>query len=257
MLADASKEDSKYNSACQRIMPAAKQTMLRLRGLSRRILLMQRLVGFSIFLILFANPAFAQDVAAGSQAPDATKSSAASAPQDETPPVAKSVSKTEISGGFTLHRFYDYAGSGQTIVMPGGYADIEHNIIQRWLGAELQISAAYKDQGAPGKLGIYTVMAGPTFYPLGHRKITVFGHILAGEGFYRDTIAASAGFPSQVKTYTSLAWTAGAGLDLSVSKSLSVRLAQFDYVQTKFLGGTVHDHDARISVGIVYHFGVK
>ena len=218
---------------------------------------MQRLLGLSVLLILFASPVFAQDVPAGSQTPDATKPPTTSAPQDETPPVAKSVSRTEISGGFTLHRYYDYAGAGQTIAMVGGYADIEHNIIQRWLGAELQVSAAYKDQGAPGKLSIYTVMAGPTFYPLGHRKITVFGHILAGEGFYRDTIAASAGFPSQVNTHTSLAWTPGGGIDLNVSRSLSVRVVQLDYTQTKFSGSTFHDHDTRISAGIVYHFGVK
>jgi len=218
---------------------------------------MRRFMGLSVLLILCAIPAFAQDVPASSPTPSTPQAPVSSASPDETPPKAKSVSKTEISGGFTLHRFYQYAGATPTMAMPGGYADIEHNFFQRWLGAELQVSAAYRNQGAPGKLGIYTVMVGPTFYPLGHRKITVFGHFLVGEGFYRDTIAASAGFPSHVNTHTSLAWTPGAGIDLIVSRSLSVRLAQVDYTQTKFLGGTVHDSDLRISVGIVYRFGNK
>jgi hypothetical protein len=216
---------------------------------------MQRLFGLSVLFILFAGPAIAQDVPASSQTPDATKTPAAAAPEDKTPPAATSVSRTEISGGFTFHRYYEI--SGNTITMPGGYADIEHNIFQRWLGAEIQLSGAYKNQGTLGTLGVYTIMAGPTFYPFGHRRITVFGHLLAGEGFYRNSIAASAGFPAQINTHASLAWTPGAGIDLVVSPRLSVRLAQFDYTQTKFFGGSVHESDTRRSGGIVYHFGVK
>jgi len=212
---------------------------------------MQKLLGVSILLILFANVAAAQDVPATPQATTPAKDSADSSPQDTA--TRASISKTEISGGFTLHRYYEISGNTQTML--GGYADIEHNIIQRWLGAEIQVSGGYRNQGAPGKLGIYTVMAGPVLYPLGHRKVTVFGHILVGEGYYRNSIAASAGFPAQVNTRTSFAWTGGGGLDVNVTHHLAVRLAQFDYTQEKFFGGTIHESDTRISVGIVYHFG--
>jgi opacity protein-like surface antigen len=214
---------------------------------------MQKLLGIAILLILFANLAMAQDAPSTAQATAPAKSSTDSAAQDTVP--GSNVSKTEISGGFTIHRYYEVTGNTQTML--GGYADIEHNIIQRWVGAEIQFSGAYKNQGAPGNLGIYTIMAGPTFYPLGHRKITVFAHILAGEGYYRNSIAASAGFPAQVNTHTSFVWTGGAGLDVKVSNHLAVRLAQFDYTQAKFFGGTVHESDTRISVGIVYRFGGK
>jgi len=214
---------------------------------------MQKLLGVSILLILFASPAMAQDAPASPQSAAPAKSSTDSAVPDTE--ARSSVSRTEISGGFTLHRYYEITGNTQTML--GGYADIEHNIIQRWLGAEIQVSGAYKNKGAPGRLGIYSIMAGPTLYPLGHRKITLFAHILAGEGYYRNFISASAGFPSQVNTHTSLAWTAGAGLDVNVSKHLAARLAQFDYTQAKFFGGTVHESDTRISFGIVYHFGGK
>ena len=216
---------------------------------------MQRLLGLAVLLTMFAGPAIAQDVPASSQTPDAAKAPVAAAPQDKTAPAATSVSKTEISGGFTFHRYYEI--TGDTITMPGGYADVEHNILQRWLGAEIQLSGAYKNLGAPGTLEIYTIMAGPTFYPLGHRKITVFGDVLAGEGYYRNSIAASAGFPSQINTHTSLAWGAGGGIDLNVSRRLSVRLVRFDYTKMKFFAGTAHESDTRVSVGIVYHFGVR
>lgn len=209
---------------------------------------MQRLLGLSLLLITFAIPAIAQDVPASPpQAPPAA------APPETPPPAPVIPSKTEISGGFTLNRYNET--NGTTTTMPGGYGDVEHNIIQRWLGAELQGVGGFTDQGVLGNLTIYTLMAGPTFYPFGHRKITFFGHILAGEGYYRNSIPASTGFPALVATHTSFAWAGGAGLDLTVSKQLAVRLAQFDYTETKFFGGTVHENNTRISVGIVYHFG--
>lgn len=216
---------------------------------------MQRLLGLSVFLFLFAIPAMAQETTGTAPPADATKTPPAAVPQDTAaPPSPSSVSKTEVSGGFALNHYYE-PGSGGTLNLIGGYGDIEHNIIQRWLGAEIQAAGGYRNQGVPGTLGIYTIMAGPVFYPLGHRKFTVFGHILAGEGFYRDSIKASVGFPAQVDTHTSLAWTVGAGLDMKLSRHLGVRLAQFDYAQTKFFGGTVHESSTRIAIGIVYHFG--
>jgi opacity protein-like surface antigen len=209
---------------------------------------MQRLLGLSFLLIMFAIPAIAQDVPASP--PQATPPPAT---QEAPPPAPVIPSKTEISGGFTLNRYNET--NGTTTTMPGGYGDVEHNIIQRWLGVELQGVGGFRDQGVLGDLSIYTIMAGPTFYPFGHRKITFFGHILAGEGYYRDSIPPSTGFPALVTTHTSFAWAGGAGLDLAVSKRLAVRLAQFDYTETKFFGGTVHENNTRISIGIVYHFG--
>jgi len=215
---------------------------------------MQRLVRLSFLLMLFVMPAMAQDSTAP-PAPDvpAAKAPDASAKKTAPPPAPTSPSKTEISGGFMLHRYYEVTGS--TITMPGWYGDVEHNIIQRWLGAEIQGAGGYKNQGTPGTLSIYTLMAGPTFYPLGHRKITLFAHILAGEGYYKNSISPSIGFPAQINTHTSFAWAGGAGLDLKVSKHLAVRVAQFDYAETKFFGGTIHENDMRISAGIVYHLG--
>jgi hypothetical protein len=235
-------------------MPAAKQTTLRLREFPRRIVLMQRLVRLSFLLMLFVVPAIAQDSTAP-PAPDvaATKAPDASAKQTAPPPAPAKPSKTEISGGFTFHRYYEVTSS--TTSMPGWYGDVEHNIIQRWLGAEIQGSGGYKSQGVLGNLQIYTLMAGPTFYPFGHRKITPFAHVLLGEGYYRNSIPASTGFPAQLNTHASFAWAGGAGLDLRVSRHLGVRIVQFDYALTKFFGGTVHENDMRFSCGIVYHFG--
>jgi hypothetical protein len=215
---------------------------------------MQRLLGLFSLLILFAIPTIAQDTQAP-LAQDAPPPAAQNNPAPTAPPAPEIVSRTEISGGFMLHRYNEVSGS--TITMPGGYGDVEHNIIQRWLGVEIQGAGGVSSYGTLGNLSIYSIMAGPDFYPFGHRKITFFGHVLAGEGFYRDSIPASTGFPAEVRSYNSFAWTAGAGLDLRISTHLAVRLAQFDYTETKFLGGTVHENDTRISIGIVYHFGKK
>lgn len=220
-----------------------------------------KLSGIFVLCVLLGTPALAQDTPANpaqdipaTQGAPSNRAQSATTTEETTPPEPPSVSKTEVSGGFTFHRYYEPA-SGSSLDLIGGYGDVEHNIIQRWLGAELQASGGYKNRGAPGNVGIFTLMAGPTLYPFGHRKVTFFGHILAGEGYYRNSIAPSSGFPAQVNTYTSLAWGVGAGLDLNISRHAAVRIAQFDYVQTKFLGGTVHESDTRVSVGIVYHFG--
>jgi hypothetical protein len=235
-------------------MPAAKQKISRLREFSRRIVLMQRLVRLSLLLMLFIVPVMAQDSTAP-PAPDvpATKAPDTAAKQTAPPKALTKPSKTEISGGFTIHRYYEVTGS--TTTMPGWYGDVEHNIIQRWLGAEIQGSGGYKSQGVQGDLQIYTLMVGPTFYPFGHRKITPFAHVLLGEGYYWNSIPASTGFPAQVNTHTSFAWAGGGGLDLRISRHLGVRIVQFDYAETKFFSGTVHENDMRVSVGIVYHFG--
>src|SRR5580658_4882721 len=106
---------------------------------------MQRLLGLSFLLITFAIPAIAQDVPASP--PQATPPPAT---QEAPPPVPVIPSKTEISGGFTLNRYNETTGT--TTTMPGGYGDVEHNIIQRWLGAELQGVGGFRDQGVLGNL---------------------------------------------------------------------------------------------------------
>lgn len=214
---------------------------------------MQRLVRLSILMMVFVTPAVAQDSTTNTTQTTTTQTT--STTQTTTKVTATSPSKTEISGGFTLNRYYEITGT--TTSMPGWYGDVEHNIIQRWLGAEIQGVGGYTNQGALGNLSVYTLMAGPAFYPFGHRRITPFAHVLIGEGYYRNAIAPSTGFPAQTITHTSLAWAGGGGLDYRVTRKLSIRLAQFDYTELKFMPGTVHENDMRISGGIVYHFGGK
>jgi len=212
---------------------------------------MPKFTGIIFVLFLIAVPAMAQDA---QQAP---------APQQTptAPPVPAPPATTwEISAGYTIHRFYQPdATVGETSpTMQGWYADVEHNIFKRWLGVEAQASAGYKNQGPGGKLSVYTVMAGPTLYPFGHRKFTLFGHILVGEGYYRNVIPNSAAdFPGTTLSSTTFNWAGGAGLDIALSRRWALRLPMVEYASSDYFKTVHRQSDTRISFGVVYRFGGK
>jgi opacity protein-like surface antigen len=51
---------------------------------------------------------------------------------------------------------------------------------------------------------------------------------------------------------TAFAWALGGGLDLKVAPAVRVRVAQFDYLMTRF--GSDTQNNVRYSAGIVFHF---
>jgi hypothetical protein len=142
------------------------------------------------------------------------------------------------------------------IGLNGGYGSFEYNILSR-VGASVEASGDFKNQGLSGDLGIYSVLAGPQIYPLKHqRKLTPFAHVLFGETFYRNDYPAYGGFPHTVSTASGFSWEAGGGFDWVHSNRWEFRLLQLDYAPTKFFGnGTKTGY--RGSIGIIYRFGGK
>jgi hypothetical protein len=219
--------------------------------------LMKRLSALCGFLLLFTIPAAAQTPA--TDAPQAesksqTESGSQSQAQEPTPPPPLPpvvVYPYEISAGYNLRVFTEpnYARVG----LNGGYGSFEYKILSR-LSAEGEISGGVRNQGNNGDLSIYTVVVGAQGYPFKHRrKLTPFVHLLLGEGFYRDSYPAYAGFPHQVTTDAAFTWEGGGGLDLTHSTHWSFRI-QLDYAPTKFLGNQSQTN-YRGSVGLVYRFG--
>jgi hypothetical protein len=72
-------------------------------------------------------------------------------------------------------------------------------------------------------------------------RITPFAQVLFG-GIY-----------ATMSGQTALAMTAGGGFDLKISPRVSIRLAQGEYLMTRFGGST--QNNIRISTGLVFHFG--
>ena len=148
------------------------------------------------------------------------------------PTVAQDIAPIEVSAGYTL-RVYTEPNYGHA-AMNGWYGSADYNILHR-IGAAAEITGTYKDEGTNGNLSVYSALVGPRIYPFGHgHKITPFGHVLFGGGFYRVFYPAFGGFPATTNTDANFSWQAGGGFDLTRTKHWAIRLIQFDYGFDKF-----------------------
>ncbi len=102
-------------------------------------------------------------------------------------------------------------------------------------------------KGAP-LAGAFSYMFGPRIN-LRRDIITPFAQILFG-----GIVATSGiGHPGDTNAF---AMAAGAGLDVKVSRHVSVRQVQAEYFQTKFSNGLSNrQNNFRFSAGIVFRFG--
>jgi hypothetical protein len=221
---------------------------------------MMRLVGVFIFLALFVHPAMAQDTQAPPQDQAPT---APTAPTEPTEPAKVKhtypTPKGEISGGFTLRGYY--GPSATTIDMIGAYGSYVYNFY-RWLGLEgevLGVHGTLKVSGLPPEdLKVFTALAGPKIYPLGHHRLDPFGHVLFGAGILATSVPEFADYPGNSGATFVHAWEVGGGLDLNLTQHWGVRVVQFDYGVAKFLGNNVPNQSSkRVSFGFVYRFGPK
>lgn len=170
------------------------------------------------------------------------------------PAAAQSTSNLSLSGGYTLRLFTEPPST--RIDMNGFYVSTDYNLFKHF-GAEAEISDTLADRGTNGNVNILTGMVGPRFYPFGHHKATVFGHVLFGEGYYRVQFPTFGGFPPTTTTYVGVAWEAGGGVEYKHSNRWSIRIVEADFGQTKFYGGSQSQSNYRVSLGVIYHFGQK
>jgi opacity protein-like surface antigen len=230
-------------------------------------------------LVLMAVPVVAQDAPPSQETPpsqgtsQSTSSSQTTPPEGTEKPEKKKVStlfspKYEIAAGFS-HRSY-YSTGYASIGMNGWFGSFDYDW-KSWIGFAGEAQGVYARQtplqGGPENISLYTIMAGPQIYPFRHHKFTPFGHVLYGEGYYRDAIGPSSPFGSNLYTAFSHAWEVGAGLDIHIKPNWSVRAVQFDYGSTHFVisngiggssgSGSTGQGSYRVSVGLVYSFGKR
>jgi opacity protein-like surface antigen len=177
------------------------------------------------------------------------------------PALAQNTPKLEVFGGY---QYLHFDLSGGALNMNGFDASATYNF-NRWLGLSADISGAYNrntpNPGGPdGTTHIYNYVFGPTIYPLGHHRITLFIHGLAGEGHINLSLPALTGVPNSAETLTDtrFVYAAGGGVDATITHHIAVRLFQGDYEQTQFfqnLGGFPAQKNIRIAAGIVFRLG--
>ena len=99
---------------------------------------------------------------------------------------------------------------------------------------------------------LYTYMAGPQFLiPAG--RVLVFAHGLAGATQVKRGFVG-ADFPG-ARSDTAFGAAVGAGVDVSLTRYVALRVAQADYLISKNFGGS--QNNLRVSGGIVFEFGGK
>jgi opacity protein-like surface antigen len=170
----------------------------------------------------------------------------------------------ELNGGYTYMWWQvpDFAKPPNHYNFNGWNAGGTFNFFS-WLGLALDTSGVYASQNVTGASEhIYSFLAGPRFYPIGHHRFTPYVHGLVGLASYYLNFN-EAGVPNE--TDNNLSFAVGAGMDWKWTKHISIRLGQVDYQQTRALRADAvasgfsaqNQNNFKYSGGIVIRFGEK
>jgi hypothetical protein len=160
-------------------------------------------------------------------------------------------SQLEAYGGYDYVRFNVNAyvpgvAPSASYNAGGGGGQLEYNP-NNWLGAVGDLNGYLVTKGTP-LAGAFSYMFGPRIN-LRRDKITPFAQVLFG-----GIVATSGiGHPGDTNAF---ATAAGGGLDVKVSRHVSIRPVQAEYFLTKFPDGLNNrQNNFRFSAGIVFRFG--
>jgi opacity protein-like surface antigen len=164
-------------------------------------------------------------------------------------------SEFEAYGGYTYTRFNvnaNVAGLAPSATYNGngGGGEVEYNV-NRWVGAVGELGgfvATSSGNGAFAGAG-FTYLFGPRVN-FRRGRVAPFAQALFGGVRTTDGIAQSTG------TENNFAMAAGGGIDIKVSKHISVRPVQADYFMTKIPDGLNNrQNNFRFGAGVVFRFG--
>jgi opacity protein-like surface antigen len=160
------------------------------------------------------------------------------------------VSQFEAYAGYDYVRFRVHSKMNGVVLnddynSSGGGGQVEFNI-NRWLGLVGDFTGLVVTEGEP-VAGTFSYLFGPrvNFFP---RKITPFAQVLLGGMVATGEIGRSG-------TANHFAFAAGGGIDIRVSRLISIRPIQAEYLMTKFPDGINNRQDNfRFSAGVVFRF---
>lgn len=167
------------------------------------------------------------------------------------PALAQQTPKLEVSGGY---KYFNFGFSGNVLDMNGFEGTATYNFTHL-VGITADFAGAYNDSGINGTTHVYNMLFGPTLYPMGHRRVTMFVHGLAGEGHINVSLPASSQGPAINDSDNAFAYAVGGGFDVRFTTHIAARIFEGDYVQTRFftdVPGTPVQKDSRFSAGIVF-----
>jgi opacity protein-like surface antigen len=164
-------------------------------------------------------------------------------------------SKFEAYGGYYYARFNVNANvpgiaPSATYNGNGGGGQLEYNA-NHWLGVVGDLSGFRATSSGSGSFAgaVFTYLLGPRVN-FRRGKVTPFAQALFGGVWTTDGIAKSLG------PENNFAMTAGGGIDIKVSRHVSVRPVQAEYFMTKIPDGLNNRQDnLRLGAGIVLRLG--
>jgi opacity protein-like surface antigen len=159
----------------------------------------------------------------------------------------------EVSGAYSFVRA-NSAGSGGGFNLNGGSGSLVYNFSDRF--AVVADAGAYRFWGLPSGLNstMYTYLFGPRFSFRKSGRFTPFAQGLIGGGRLN---ASSLGVDAGENGF---AMALGGGLDISCGRHLAIRVAEVDYLLTRFdsvSGSSATQNNVRVSAGLVFRFGSR
>jgi len=165
----------------------------------------------------------------------------------------------DVAANFT----YKAAKISQTtnrFVMPGGSVDAAYNFGGKLggLSAVVDLNGESASNIEPGvDLTQFSIMGGARYTFRLNRKnahvVALYGQILGGEDFASNS--AFPGLAAFTSTANSSAFQAGGGANMRLTRSISFRLLEADFITTALPNAANNRQDSlRLSNGIVFHF---
>ncbi len=162
--------------------------------------------------------------------------------------VAADEPRAEVFGGYQYLRL-DTGVSGIDSFNLNGWNAALNGYFTKHIGFTADFSGAY---GTPDVLGVgidtkvYTFMFGPVVRLPNPTHLTPFFHALGGGVHFSGSALGTSA------SETDAAWAVGGGLDWNATQRFSIRLGQFDYVQSR--AGDSSQNNLRYSAGVVIKF---
>jgi len=140
---------------------------------------------------------------------------------------------------------------------------------KNWLAAALDVSGVYNSQpntgSGPSNTNIYSFLAGPRVYPLGHHRLSPYVHALFGVAKFELNVPAFGGGPAFSESGTNFAFDFGGGVDWSLGRHFAWRVGQVDFERTQALHTIAlesqvspdNQNNFKFSTGLVIRLGSK
>ncbi len=187
----------------------------------------------------------------------AKNSKTASAPKSGADPHVKPGSDYPHWEAFAGYSFFDYRAGDSfpgPVRLQGGVGSVDYNF-NSWFGIEGEFGGYHV--GTVNNTSVdgtgFSYLFGPQLTYRNSSRFTPFAHVLFGGAWANDTLA-NAGASAN-----SFTLAAGGGFDLWLTKHISWRMVETDYVMTRFdnPGGNFPENNVRVSSGVLIHWGAR